>query len=271
MTSIGTILFFLLSVSVLFAYRLTRAGYKSVLFFNNDFDTDKNYDLAEKIRVFQVSLGFCFYIYHSIIFFGIFNTILFFVSGTTISLLLEIIGTNKGLIFGKYSYNPKLCPGPMIGNVPILIAISWTGLIYMAIVCTMLIYDGQIISKITTAHILLTSMLITILDLVLDPIAVDEGRWSWDKPGKYYGVPVKNFLGWFFNTSVILLIFSLLASNHTTVNTYPNYIIFAPGILFIILPLIAARPCLERNLNIAAIIGLLFTSILTIVSYLKFF
>ena len=271
MTSIGTILFFLLSVSVLFAYRLTRAGYKSVLFFNNDFDTDKNYDLAEKIRVFQVSLGFCFFIYHSIIFFGIFNTILFFVSGTTISLLLEIIGTNMGLIFGKYSYNPRLCPGPMIGNVPILIAISWTGLIYMALICTMLIFDGQVVTNITITHILLTSIFITILDLVLDPIAVDEGRWSWDKPGKYYGVPVKNFLGWFFNTSVILLVFSLIASNYTIINTYPNYIIFSPGLLFIILPTIAARPCLERKLNIAAYIGFLFTSILIIMSYPKFF
>ena len=208
--------------------------------------------------------------YHSIIFFGIFNTILFFISGTTISLLLEIIGTNKGFLFGKYSYNPELCPGPMIGNVPILIAIAWTGLIYMALVCTMLIFDGHIVSSITIAHILLTSMFITILDLVLDPLAVDEGRWSWDNPGKYYGVPVKNFLGWFFNTAFILLVFSLLASNHTIINTYPNYIIFAPAILFIILPAIAARPCLERNLNIASIIGLLFTSILIIMSYHNF-
>ena len=135
----------------------------------------------------------------------------------------------------------------------------------------MLIFDGQIVTNITIAHILLTSVFITILDLVLDPIAVDDGRWSWDKPGKYYGVPVKNFLGWFFNTSVILLVFSLIASNHIIINTYPNYIIFAPGLLFIILPTIAARPCLERKLNIAASIGLLFTSILIILSYPKLF
>jgi len=269
--TIGTILFLLLTGSVLFAYRLTRAGYKSVLFFNNNFDTDKNYDLAEKIRVLQVSLGFSFFVYHSIIFFGVFNTVLFFISSIVISLITENLGTNKGLVFGKYSYNPKLCPGTMIGNVPILIAISWAGLIYMALVCTMLIFDGQIVSDVTIVHIIFASMFITILDLVLDPIAVDEGRWSWDIPGKYYGVPLKNFFGWFFNTAVILLVFSLLASNHTIINTYSNYILFSPGILFIILPLIAARPCLERNLNIAAIIGILFTSILIIITYPNFF
>ena len=270
MISTSTILFFLLSLSVLFLYRLTRAGYKSILFFNNNFNKNDNYDLAEKIRVVQVCLGFSFFIYHSIIFFGILNTSLFFFASFIISLTLEIVGTNKGLVFGKYSYNFNLCPGPTIGNVPVLIALSWTGLIYMALVCSMLFLDVEIVSDINILHILLTSFFITILDLVLDPIAVDEGRWFWDEPGKYYGVPLKNFIGWFFNTTLILLVFSYLSFDHSITNFYPNYITFAPAILFIILPLIAARPCFERNLNIAAIIGVLFTLVLIILGYRNF-
>jgi len=246
---------------------MTRAGYKSLLFFNNDLDIDKRYNTAEKLRVVQVCLGFSFFIYHSIIFFGLNNTILFFFSSIIISLLLEIIGTNKGLIFGKYSYEPSLCPGPMIRNVPILIAISWTGLIYMALVCTMMIIDGAVVSTINVSHILLSALLVTILDFVLDPIAVDEGRWSWETPGKYYGVPIKNFIGWFFNCSLILLIFSVVSSSHVIISSYVKYIEFAPGILFIILPAIAARPCFERNLIIPGITGLLFTIILVIISY----
>ena len=267
MIEIGTVLFFLLAISVLFIYRISRAGYSSLLFFNKDLTIDNRYKTAENFRVIQVYLGFSFFIYHSIIFFGLNNTILFFFSSFIISLLLEIIGTNKGLIFGKYSYEPKLCPGPIINNAPILIAISWTGLIYMALVCTMMIIDGAVDSTIHLSHILLTAMLVTILDLVLDPIAVDEGRWSWDNPGKYYGVPIKNFIGWFFNCSVILLLFSLIGTSHIMTNSYAKYIEFAPGILFVILPAIAARPCFERNLKNAGIIGLLFTSILIIMSY----
>ena len=137
----------------------------------------------------------------------------------------------------------------------------------MALVCTMMIIDGAVGSTIHLSHILLTALLVTILDLVLDPIAVDEGRWSWDKPGKYYGVPIKNFIGWFFNCSVILLLFSLISTSHIMTNSYAKYIEFAPGILFVILPAIAARPCFERNLKNAGIIGLLFTSILIIMSY----
>lgn len=246
---------------------MTRAGYKSLLFFNNDLDVDKRYNTAEKIRVVQVCLGFGFFIYHSIIFFGLNNTVIFFFSSFMISLLLEIIGTNKGLIFGKYTYEPSLCPGPMIKNVPILIAISWTGLIYMALVCAMMLIDGSVVNTIRVSHILLSAFLVTILDLVLDPIAVDEGRWFWEMPGKYYGVPIKNFIGWFFNCSLILLLFSMISSSHMITNSYVKYIEFAPGILFVILPAIAARPCFERNLNIAGIIGLLFTIILVTMSY----
>ena len=249
---------------------MTRAGYKSLLFFNNDLAVDKRYNTAEKFRVVQVCLGFSFFIYHSIIFFGINNTVLFFFSSIIISLLLEIIGTNKGLIFGKYSYEPSLCPGPMIRNVPILIAISWTGLIYMALACTMMILDGAVVSSINISHIFLSAFLVTILDMVLDPIAVDEGRWSWDTPGKYYGVPIKNFIGWVFNCSLILILFSMISSPHVITNPYVKYIEFSPGILFVILPAIAARPCFERNLNIAGIIGLLFTIILVIMSYHNF-
>ena len=246
---------------------MTRAGYKSLLFFNNDLDVDKRYNTAEKIRVVQVCLGFGFFIYHSIIFFGLNNTVIFFFSSFMISLLLEIIGTNKGLIFGKYTYEPSLCPGPMIKNVPILIAISWTGLIYMALICAMMLIDGSVVNTIRVSHILLSAFLVTILDLVLDPIAVDEGRWFWEMPGKYYGVPIKNFIGWFFNCSLILLLFSMISSSHVITNFYVKYIEFAPGILFVILPAIAARPCFERNLNIAGIIGLLFTIILVTMSY----
>jgi len=267
MLDISTVVFFLLSISVLFIYRMTRAGYKSLLFFNNDLDVDKRYNTAEKIRVVQVCLGFGFFIYHSIIFFGLNNTVIFFFSSFMISLLLEIIGTNKGLIFGKYTYEPSLCPGPMIKNVPILIAISWTGLIYMALVCAMMLIDGSVVNTIRVSHILLSAFLVTILDLVLDPIAVDEGRWFWEMPGKYYGVPIKNFIGWFFNCSLILLLFSMISSSHVITNSYVKYIEFAPGILFVILPAIAARPCFERNLNIAGIIGLLFTIILVTMSY----
>ena len=262
MIEIGTAVFFILAISVLFVYRWNRAGYSSILFFNKELDTDSRYDSAEKIRVAQVALGFLYFIVHSLTLLGLKNTLIFFFSSFVISLFLEIVGTNRGLVFGKYSYNHKLCPGPMVGNVPILIAISWTGLIYMALICSMMILDGSIVSKINYEHIFLCSALVTALDLVLDPIAVDEGRWHWHKPGKYYGVPLKNFIGWFFNSAVILITYSILSYPFSNENNFPGYIEFSPGILFVVLPAIASRPCFERDLNKAGAVGIIITLIL---------
>ena len=132
----------------------------------------------------------------------------------------------------------------------------------MALICSMMILDASIVSKINYEHIVLCSALVTALDLVLDPIAIDEGRWYWDKPGKYYGVPIKNFIGWFFNSAVILITFSILSYPFSNENNFPAYIEFSPGILFIVLPAIASRPCFERDLNKAGAVGIIITLIL---------
>ncbi len=106
-----------------------------------------------------------------------------------------IVGNNRGYVFGKYSNNKTLCPGPFAGNVPILIAISWSGLIYMSLSCSFLISGIDITGIFSYSVIILCPFFVTILDVVLDPIAVDEGRWKLDLPGKYYGVPLQNFIG----------------------------------------------------------------------------
>ena len=268
MVNYFTIFFFALCLSILFLYRFYNVGIKSLLYFGKKLEDESNYKKAENIRVVQVILGFSFFIFHSLLFFGTLNTFLFFIISFITSLFLEIIGANKGYVFGKYSYEPSLCPGPIIGNVPILIVMAWSGLIYMSLNCTFLILDLRFNSIISIEVILTTSIFITILDLVLDPIAVNEGRWKWDKPGNYYGVPIQNFIGWFFNTTIILVLFKLLSSKYIISESHLFYVTFAPGLLFICLPIIAARPCFERKLYFAGYIGILFTAFLSATSIL---
>ena len=264
-----TILFFILCLSVLFIYRIYRSGIKTLIYFEDNLNDKKGYKKAENIRIIQVCLGFSFFIFHSLIFFGLVNTFFFFTVSFLISFFLEFIGANKGYVFGKYSYKTSLCPGPMLGNVPLLIAMAWSGLIYMSLNCSFLLLDGEIKNIISLEYLLMTSMFITILDLVLDPIAVNEGRWKWKEPGKYYGVPVQNFIGWFFNTSVILGVYKLFTTNYSISDAFPFYVTFSPGLLFIFLPLIAARPCFERKLYIPGYIGILFTFSLVSVFIIK--
>lgn len=45
---------------------------------------------------------------------------------------------------------------------------------------------------------LMTSVIAVVLDLFLDPVAVEAGYWVWFVKGTvYYGIPLLNFVGWF--------------------------------------------------------------------------
>jgi putative membrane protein len=46
----------------------------------------------------------------------------------------------------------------------------------------------------------------TAWDLYLDPQMVKWGFWEWDQDGAYLGIPIRNFIGWFFTALVMGLI-----------------------------------------------------------------
>jgi len=51
-------------------------------------------------------------------------------------------------------------------------------------------------------HLVLTSLLFVLIDVVIDPVALRGDRWflgqvyGYPEPGLYFGVPLANFLGW---------------------------------------------------------------------------
>ncbi|MBI5367114.1 MAG: carotenoid biosynthesis protein, partial [Planctomycetes bacterium] len=61
--------------------------------------------------------------------------------------------------------------------------------------------------------LLLSALFMTWLDIVIDPLAVRGHEWFlgkifwYEDPGWFYGVPVSNFLGWFFVALVIVGLF----------------------------------------------------------------
>lgn len=50
-------------------------------------------------------------------------------------------------------------------------------------------------------RIILSAILLTLLDIVFDPVATKLGLWLWSNPSleNYYGVPLLNFFGWFIS------------------------------------------------------------------------
>ena len=254
------LIFFILIVSIPFLYRFVRIG--RIGWFvkrTSSLIVDKNYHTAEKLRTIQVLLGALFFIIHGALVWGFFNIAIFLIITIIVSLLLEIIGSKTGYVFGgKYHYNNDNTPGFILFGVPVLIPIAWFGIIYMCInFCSYVTnFRFPFENSINYFFIILTAIFVMLLDLVLDPLAVDEKRWNWELPGIYYGIPILNFFGWLLVPLLILLIFQYCSYPIIKItSSYSVLFQYAPGLLFIFLPIIASRPCFERGLVIPGHIG----------------
>jgi len=255
-------IFLALVITTPFLYRIIRLGGLSWFVKKDQLGHDQNYDKAEQLRFVQIIIGYCYFILHGSISWGWSNIILFTLIAFFISISMEILGSNFGFIFGgKYQYDPEKSPGPIYAGIPLVIPLSWAGLIYMSWNYSMFIlgHDYIVGSSKGMVILIIPSFLLTILDLVLDPIAVDEKRWEWKIPGHYHKVPLFNFSGWFFTTLIILWLFTILHVPIITDTDSSLLFQYSPGLLFSILPAIASRPCFERGLKIPGVIGLIFS------------
>tara|TARA_Y100001970_G_scaffold85191_1_gene107463 strand:- start:46 stop:882 length:837 start_codon:yes stop_codon:yes gene_type:complete len=254
------VIFVLLTGSVPFLYRMVRQGSFSWFIKNDDLQYNESYKRAEKLRFFQIILGLCYFIVHGSIIWEWVNILIFMGLALIIGFAMEIIGSKTGLLFGgKYEYDIEKFPGPILEGVPLIIPISWAGLTYMGLNFCSLITGVQIgeNDSQTILLIIMTSLFVTSLDLVLDPLAVNEKRWGWKHPGSYYKVPILNFAGWFFTVIVILCLYSLFNNEKLVSQDIDSFLKYSPALLFSILPLIASRPCFERGLIVPGIIGLM--------------
>jgi len=268
-------LFILLVITIPFLYRFINVGNPAWFVVMKKPGEILNYNQAEKFRIIQVLLGFSYFVYHGIMYWGWNNLILLIILTFFISMSAEIIGSKTGLIFGgKYQYNVHKTPGYMMYNIPLLIPIAWFGLIYMALnlySAIMKVSPSTILSGTTSHLIILSSVMVVALDLVLDPIAVNENRWSWKFKGRYYGVPILNFFGWFSVAVLIIMIFSVLRYPVVYASDQNHFMMkYSPGILFLLLHIIAARPCFERGLIIPGTLGLIFAAIYLYLIYIQY-
>jgi len=269
------LIFFILIVSIPFLYRYVRIG--RIGWFvktTSSLTIDKNYNTAEKLRTIQVLLGALFFTIHGALVWGFFNIAIFLIITVIVSLLLEIIGSKTGYVFGgKYHYNNENTPGFILFGIPVLIPIAWFGIIYMSINFCNYVTNVRFPfeNSINYYFIILTAIFVMSLDLVLDPLAVDEKRWNWELPGIYYGIPILNFFGWLLVPLLILLIFQYCSYPVIKIiSSYSVLLQYSPGILFIFLPIIASRPCFERGLVIPGYVGVIISLTYLLIAISRF-
>jgi len=115
--------------------------------------------------------------------------------------LAEFASTRIGLPFGLYHYTGITRGRELyIANVPFMDSLSFTFLAYASFCLARAALAGRRVPRWTQA--LVTGVLMTALDMVIDPLAVRGDRWFlgrifyYPDGGAYFGVPLSNFAGW---------------------------------------------------------------------------
>jgi uncharacterized membrane protein len=114
----------------------------------------------------------------------------------------EVVGVRTGVPFGRYRYTPRL--GPAVAGVPPAVGSCWAMMAgpSWAVACAL--------ASSPVRRALVAAGAITAWDVALDPRMVREGYWVWDRPGRYEGIPLSNFVGWFVVGGVLFAMWSAI-------------------------------------------------------------
>lgn len=108
--------------------------------------------------------------------------------------LIELAGTQTGLVFGSYAYGGTL--GYKIFDTPLMIGVNWILVIYSV---------GMTLSQLKVrnvyAFLFMGASSVTLLDYLIEPVAMKYDYWNW--AGGV--IPLQNYVVWFFFSALLLL------------------------------------------------------------------
>jgi len=135
----------------------------------------------------------------------------FIVICLVVSNILENTSILTGFPFGHYHYTDVL--GPKLFLVPLLIGPAYFATGYLAwVLGTVLVGDVRRKSSAFTTFAVpfIASFAMVAWDLGFDPtFSTIHHTWIWEQGGGYFGVPLTNYLGWFFTVYVFFQLFAL--------------------------------------------------------------
>jgi len=148
-----------------------------------------------------------FVLWHSVLTKGWRRSAVIFTTAVLVPFFAEALGVNYGLWFGPYDYTDML--GPKLLGVPIVIVLAWEPILYSSFYITEILVtsadvaDAPLIRRLGyfAGTSLIASIVVTSWDMMMDPIAVNQGWWLWENGGPYVsriggGVPLSNYIGW---------------------------------------------------------------------------
>jgi uncharacterized membrane protein len=169
------------------------------------------------------------FLFISIVNFGLRTTLLFTVLTYCVSLACEWSSVHNGFPFGLYHYIDATRGREIwIAGVPFMDSLSFTFLGFASYTVALLIASplyrrGMDLRVLDTWRIrrsprvwLMAAVFMVMVDMVVDPLSVRGDKWFlgkifwYDPPGPHFGVPISNYLGWFFVAVIAVALFQLL-------------------------------------------------------------
>lgn len=132
-----------------------------------------------------------------------------------VSTIAELVSlkTPIGIFGAKYRYNTghRFFSSRILfmGVYPLEIALAWVILKYLSYSLAMLIASAFGLPY--SFVIFGTPLILMSLDLILDPVAVNiKKHWTWGTGSAYFGIPLRNFLGWYAVGLVATILFGFV-------------------------------------------------------------
>jgi uncharacterized membrane protein len=148
--------------------------------------------------------------------------------------LAESVSLRTGFPFGRYYFTDVM--GPKIFQLPVLLALAYLGIGYVAWILALLILgyaDKPIHRTRVLALPLLASLIMVAWDLSMEPNwSTLDRAWIWKEGGAYFGVPLSNFFGWFLTAYFYYQAFALYCMANPIQAAPPRERFWLPAILF---------------------------------------
>ena len=119
--------------------------------------------------------------------------------------LVERIGTSTGVPFGRYRYTGRL--RPVVAGVPVAVPAAWWA---MAVPARESAHAALGRRSTVATRIVVGAAALTAWDLFLDPQMTAEGFWRWPGGGRYRGIPLSNFAGWFVTGLAVMSVLEVV-------------------------------------------------------------
>jgi putative membrane protein len=189
------------------------------------------------------------------------KTGIFAVVSIALSLSSELIGTGTGWPFGNYEYTSFL-GYKVLDRVPYTIPLSWFYMGLASYLLGALLADRLVVRRQSLWAIALGTWFLTVWDLVLDPAMAHESLrvqfWVWDETGPYFGMPIKNFIGWSLTGLLFMAISRILWRRDADPKAVPMRLplaVYAANLAFAMV--LSAGVGLWYPIVLSAVLGLL--------------